>query len=32
MRLFNKVTTDVFELGQVQEECLYTKKLIGGLL
>ena len=25
-RLFDKVTPDVFKLGQIQEECLYTKK------
>ena len=32
-RLFGKVTADVFELGQIQEECLYTRNPIdGGLL
>ena len=31
-RLFDKVTADVFELGQIQEECLYTRKPIDGVL
>ena len=30
--LFNKVTADVRELGQIEEECLYTKKPIDGVL
>ena len=30
-RLFDKVTADVFELGQIQEECLYTRKPIDGV-
>ena len=30
--LFDKVTADVFELGQIQEECLYTRKPIDGVL
>ena len=31
-RLFDKVTADVFELGQIQEECLYTRKPIDRVL
>ena len=31
-RLFDKVTADVFESGHIQEECLYTKKPIQGVL
>ena len=31
-RLFDKVTADVFELGQIQEDCLYTRKPIDGVL
>ena len=31
-RLFDKVTADVFELGLIQEERLYTKKPIDGVL
>ena len=30
--LFDKVTADVFELGQIQEECLYTRKPIDWVL
>ena len=29
--LFDKVTADAFELGQIQEECLYTKYPIDGV-
>ena len=31
-RLFDKVTADVFELVRIQEECLYTRKPIDGVL
>ena len=31
-RLFDKVTAEVFELGHIQEECLYTRKPIDGVL
>ena len=31
-RLLDKVTAIVFELGQIQEECLYTRKPIDGVL
>ena len=31
-RLFDEVTVDVFELKQIQEECLYTRKPIDGVL
>ena len=31
-RLFDKVVADVFQLRQIQEECLYTRKPIDGVL
>ena len=31
-RLFDKVTAEVSELGQIQEECLHTRKPINGVL